>query len=138
MNELDGNNKVSAQVINDWLNDKTYLLAGLGFATLNMTVSHLLGIPADFHTTPFSLVMSYVGIFLSGFTCGMGLLGIVGIIVLYLKFSPNLQYSLNPEYKNPLDRAINPSPLTNFPIPLSQLLSTTKSAFRSRLYASAE
>lgn len=94
MNALDGNDKASSQVISDWLSDKSYLLAGLGFATLNMTVSHLLGVPADFHATPFSLVMIYVGVFLSGFTCGMGLLGIVGVITLHLKISPDLQHSL--------------------------------------------
>ena len=73
-----------------------YLLVGLGLATANVTVSHLLGIPADFYATVFSLVIIYLGVFLSGFAAGMGLHGIISIIVLYLRFAPNLRHSLNP------------------------------------------
>ncbi|MCH7816043.1 MAG: hypothetical protein IIC60_05685 [Proteobacteria bacterium] len=96
MNELEGDKLVSSLIIKDWMNDKRYLMAGFGFATLTIGVSHLFGVPADLHATSFSLAMIYVGFFLSGFTCGLGLQGIVSIIVMYLKFAPNLQHSLDP------------------------------------------
>jgi uncharacterized membrane protein len=43
-----------------------------------------------------SLVMVHFGFFLVGFASGMGLLAITAVIVLYLKFAPTLQYTLDP------------------------------------------
>ena len=40
--------------------------------------------------------MAYFGFFLAGFASGMGLLAITAVIVLYLKFAPSLQYTLDP------------------------------------------
>tara|TARA_B110000444_G_scaffold206035_1_gene199428 strand:+ start:549 stop:1106 length:558 start_codon:yes stop_codon:yes gene_type:complete len=40
--------------------------------------------------------MIYLGTFLAGFASGMGLLAITAVIVLYLKFAPSLQYTLDP------------------------------------------
>ena len=96
MDEFEGDSDIRNQMVNTWFSDKWYLLVGLGLATANVTVSHLLGIPADFHATVFSLVIIYFGVFLSGFAAGMGLHGIISIIVLYLRFAPNLRHSLNP------------------------------------------
>ncbi len=96
MDEFEGDSDIRNQIVATWFSDKWYLLTGLGLGTVNVTVSHLLGIPADFHATVFSLVTIYFGVFLSGFTAGMGLHGIISIIVLYLRFAPNLRHSLNP------------------------------------------
>lgn len=97
MQELSGDSKAIDEVVSVWLNNKWYLIAGLGFATVNTSVAHLLGVPAEFHVSALSLAMMYVGFFLAGFASGMGLLGISGIIVVYLKFAPSLQYALNPD-----------------------------------------
>ena len=88
--------EVSLTVISEWVSDTRYLLAGIGFATANTTVAHLLGVPTEFHESVFSLVMMYTGFFLAGFTCGMGMLGIIIVIVLYLEFAPTLKDSLDP------------------------------------------
>jgi len=87
----------SEEIVSNWLTDRWYVLAGSGFATLSLTVAHLLGIPAAFHASVFSIATIYIGIFAAGFATGMGLLGILAIIALYLRFAPNLQYALNPQ-----------------------------------------
>lgn len=96
MGEFEGDSDTRDQLVSTWFTNKRYLLAGVGFAAVNVSVSHLLGIPADFHASLYSLMMIYVGVFLSGFTAGMGLHGIISIVVLYLRFVPNLYNSLNP------------------------------------------
>ncbi|PCJ25432.1 MAG: hypothetical protein COA96_07295 [SAR86 cluster bacterium] len=96
INTLEGRHAASNQVVADWLNNKWYFLSGLGFATTSITTGHFLGIPLEFYETPYSLFAMYMGLFLAGFTSGMGLLSIVAVIILYLKFVPNLQYSLDP------------------------------------------
>ncbi len=88
--------EVSLNVISEWATNTRYLLAGFGFAAANTTIAHLLGVPMEFHESIFSLFMMYAGFFLAGFSCGMGMLGILIVIVLYLKFAPTLQDSLDP------------------------------------------
>ena len=68
-----------------------------GFATLNISVGHLLGVPTDLRGSVPALAMIYVGFFLSGFFAGMGLLSIISVIALHLRFAPHIQYSLNPD-----------------------------------------
>lgn len=97
INSLQGDNRISAHIVSNWLSDSRYLLAGLFWGTANVTVAHLLGIPGDLHSTPMSLSMMYVGFFVSGFAAGMGVLAIVAVIALYLKLAPNLQHLLNPD-----------------------------------------
>lgn len=96
MRNIEGGSSVGLQVVNEWMNDKWLLLAGFVFGTANTTVGHLLGVPSVFFESSSSLVMVYFGFFLGGFTSGMGLLAITAVIVLYLKFAPSLQYTLNP------------------------------------------
>ena len=97
INRIEGNSRVGDSVVNGWLNNRWHLLSGLIWATLNVSVAHILGAPADFYSSSLILLMLYVGFFISGFTAGMGMLAIVAVIVLYLKLAPNLQHSLNPD-----------------------------------------
>ena len=97
MHKMEVGHFVSQEIVSKWLTDKKYLLAGFGFATVNTAVGHLLGVPAEFHESVVSLSAIYLGMFAAGFASGMGLLGIFAIIILYLRFAPNLQYALNPE-----------------------------------------
>jgi len=83
-------------IVHDWLSNRCYLIAGFLFATANTTVGHVLGIPVDFYETPISLGSIYIGWFAAGFAAGMGILGIIAIILLYLRFAPNLQHTLDP------------------------------------------
>lgn len=83
-------------VMSGWLTDRNYLLCGIGFGVLALTVATLLGLPLDLRFTWFSLGAIYCGITLAGFAAGMGLLEVVAIIVLYLRLAPALPHSLNP------------------------------------------
>lgn len=96
MREIEGKYVVSLKVIDEWMSDKWLLLAGFAFGATNTTVGHLLGVPSVFFESTSSLVMIYLGTFLAGFASGMGLLAITAVIVLYLKFAPSLQYTLDP------------------------------------------
>lgn len=96
MREIEGKPAVSLKVVDEWMSDKWLLLAGFAFATTNTTVGHLLGVPGAFFESTSALVMVYFGFFLAGFASGMGLLAIAAVIVLYLKFAPSLQHSLDP------------------------------------------
>ncbi|MEX0963176.1 MAG: hypothetical protein WDZ52_03920 [Pseudohongiellaceae bacterium] len=96
MRKIEGTYSDSLKVVNEWMNDKWLLLAGFGYATLNTTAGHLLGVPAVFFESTSALSMVYLGFFLAGFVSGMGLLAITAVVVLYLKFAPSLQYSLDP------------------------------------------
>ncbi len=95
MKEIEGEHVISEGVVATWMNDKWFFLAGLTFGTINTTVGHLLGVPAVFYDATFSLIMVYSGFFMGGFASGMGLLAIAAVIILYLKFAPSLQYSLD-------------------------------------------
>ena len=94
--KLQGQNPVSQEIIGNWLTDRGYLISGLAFATVITFVGYLFGVPLEFESNTFSLGIIYLGFFLSGFTCGLGLYSIVGVIVLYLKLSPCLYYTLDP------------------------------------------
>lgn len=96
MLEIEGTNEGSLRVVEEWMNDKWFLLAGFGFATMNTTVGHLLGVPTVFYESTAALTMAYFGYFLAGFASGMGLLAVAAVIALYLKFAPSLQHSLDP------------------------------------------
>jgi len=96
MRKIEGKYVVSLKVVDEWMSDRWLLLAGFIFGAANTTVGHLLGVPSVFFESTSSLVMVYIGFFLGGFTSGMGLLAIAAVIVLYLKFAPSLQYTLNP------------------------------------------
>lgn len=96
IHELEISPANSDSIITDLLSDKWYLLAGLLFASANTSIAYLLGIPADFQAAPAALFALHIGFFASGFTAGMGLLGIFAIILLYLRFAPNLQHALDP------------------------------------------
>ena len=96
INKLEGNSRVSEKVISTWLTTRKYIFAGLMFATVNTSVGHLLGVPDQYHETPLALVSMYIGFFTAGFSAGIGLLSIFGVIVLFLRFAPNLQHALDP------------------------------------------
>ena len=96
MRKIEGQQSASLSVVDQWMNDRWLLLTGFGFATMNTTVGHLLGVPAVFFESTNALAMVYFGFFLAGFASGMGLLAIAAVIVLYLKFAPSLQHSLDP------------------------------------------
>ena len=96
MREIEGKYAVSLKVVDEWMSDKWLLLAGFAFGAANTTVGHILGVPSVFFESTSSLVMVYFGFFLAGFASGMGLLAITAVIVLYLKFAPSLQYTLDP------------------------------------------
>lgn len=95
MKGIEGKHVVATKVVDDWLSDKWFLLAGLAFAVSNTTIGHLLGVPSEFYDATLSLLMVYSGFFLAGFTSGMGLLAITAVIILYVRFAPSLQYSLD-------------------------------------------
>jgi len=96
MRKIEGKYAASLKVVDEWMSDKWLLFAGFAFGTANTTVGHLLGVPSVFFESTSSLVMIYFGFFLAGFASGMGLLAITALIVLYLKFAPSLQYTLDP------------------------------------------
>jgi len=94
--EYEGGSGVTSSVIKVMMGDRIFLLAGLVFATLTTAVAHRLGVPLDLHSASVPLVAAYLGYFLSGFTCGMGLWAIFAVITLYVRFAPNLQHTLDP------------------------------------------
>lgn len=93
---LQGREPVIHQVVQRWLTDRGYLYAGVGFGALNALVGHVLGIPEELAQSPGSITVLTLGYALVGFTCGMGLFGITGVMVLYLRLAPCLYFSLDP------------------------------------------
>ncbi len=94
--QLESGAATCESIIHDWLSNRCYLIAGFSFAATNTTVGHVLGVPAEFYATPFALGSIYIGMFAAGFAAGMGSLGIIAIILLYLRFAPNLLHTLDP------------------------------------------
>ncbi|MEX2130113.1 MAG: hypothetical protein WD772_01395 [Pseudohongiellaceae bacterium] len=94
--KLQGRQPISDEVINNWLTDRGYLICGFAFSMTTALVSYFLGVPEIFRQNLLSLFTIYGGYALAGFTSGMGVYGIVGIIVLFLKLSPCLHHSLDP------------------------------------------
>lgn len=97
IDRLLGDNRLSKQLILRWLSDRAYLRAGLIFAVMNVTVAHLLGVPQAFHIGLWPLISMYLTYFVAGFTAGMVLWSIFGVVVLYLKFTPLLPHTLDPQ-----------------------------------------
>ena len=97
VNKFKGNDQLSSYIVRHWLSDYHYGLAGLFCASVNVAVAHLLGVPGEFHSSPLSLSLIYVGVFVAGFSLGMGLFAVVAIIGLYLKLAPSLQHALDPD-----------------------------------------
>ena len=96
MRDIEGKYAVSLKDVDEWMSDKWLLLVGLASGVVNAIVGHLLGIPLVFFESSSSLVMAYFGFFLGGLASGMGLLAIIAVIVLYLKFALTLEYTLDP------------------------------------------
>ncbi len=96
MNDVLGNNDLSSSVVEHWLTDRAYVIAGSIFAITNAANAHLLGIPPEFHASLIADFWLNLGYVISGFAAGMGLWAIFAVIVLYLKFAPTLQHSLDP------------------------------------------
>lgn len=96
VNKFEGNDQLSSHIVSHWLSDYYYGLAGLFLGSANVGVAHLLGIPTEFHSTALSLSVMYFGLFIAGFTAGLGVLAIFAVIALYLKLAPNLQHALDP------------------------------------------
>jgi MFS family permease len=96
-NAFEGSARISQEIVTRWLSNKHYWLFGLSLGTIITTVMHLLGIPGDLHGSALALALMYVGYFLAGLAAGMGVWGIFSIIVLYLKFAPNLPHALDPD-----------------------------------------
>lgn len=99
INKMEGEYNVTDRVVDRWLSERSYIIAGCIMATLNTSTGHLLGVPEDFYVSPFALFMAYFGFILSGFTCGIGVQAILGVIALYVRFAPLLHFSLEP--RNP-------------------------------------
>jgi MFS family permease len=97
INRIEGTGRLSQGIVEVWMQDGRFLMAGAGFATLNISVGYLLGVPTAFHSSVPAFAMIYVGFFLSGFFAGMGLLSIISVIVLHLRFAPHIQHALNPD-----------------------------------------
>ena len=95
VNKFEGSDETSSYIVRHWLSDQHFALAGLFFASVNMGIAHLLGIPSEFYSTPLSLCLIYLGNFVAGFTAGMGVLAIFAVIALYLKWAPSLQHTLD-------------------------------------------
>ena len=96
MNALTGSNQLSKGVVDLWLSDRAFVIAGVVFALSNASVAHLMGVPTEFHDTAFAYFVLNLGFIITGFTAGMGLWAIFSVIVLYLKFATTLQHTLNP------------------------------------------
>ncbi|MFK7863506.1 MAG: hypothetical protein AB8B95_04670 [Pseudohongiellaceae bacterium] len=92
-----GSDEITSQIVDHWLSDKQFYLAGSAGAVANMAVAHVLGIPGEFHIAYSSLVVMYSGYLISGFAAGMGLLAIIAVIALYLKLAPSLEQALDPK-----------------------------------------
>jgi len=96
INELEGSSLVSKAVVETWLTTRNFIFAGLIWGTLNTSIGHLLGVPDQYHETAFALISMYIGFFMAGFSAGIGLMSILGVIILFLRFAPNLQHALDP------------------------------------------
>jgi hypothetical protein len=94
---MQGNDHLTGKVMEVWLTNERFLLAGLFWGVGNTLVAHLLGIPAELYSSLLSLLLTYLGYFLAGFTAGMGVLAMIAVIVLYLKLAPELAHSLDSE-----------------------------------------
>jgi hypothetical protein len=90
-----GNDQLTRYVVEFWLTNNRFLLAGLFWGTCNTLVAHLLGIPGELYSSALSLLVMYLGYFFSGFAAGMGMLVIIAVIVLNLKLAPELIHSLD-------------------------------------------
>ncbi len=97
IDKFEGKSRLGQDIVENWMSDSRFIMAGCGFATLNTVVGHLLGLPAVVHESVAALTMMYVGFFLSGFLAGIGLLSIAAVITLVLRFAPSLQHTLNPD-----------------------------------------
>ena len=97
IDSMQGNDRLTRHVIEHWLSNNRFLLAGFFWGTCNTAVAHLLGIPGELHASVLSLLVMYLGYFFAGFAAGMGMLAIVAVIVLYLKLAPELDHSLDSE-----------------------------------------
>ena len=97
VDKFQSHSAMGQEIVERWMSDSRFMLAGAGFATLNTLVGHLLGLPVVVHESIAALIMMYVGFFVSGFLAGIGLLSIAAVIVLVLRIAPSLQHSLNPE-----------------------------------------
>ena len=92
----EGGSGITARIIQRLLSDRIFVLAGLGTATLTAAAAHVFGIPADLHAAAIPLVATYLGYFMAGLTCGLGLWAIFAVITLYVRVAPYLQHTLNP------------------------------------------
>lgn len=97
IDKIEGQSEICQDIVQNWMSDNHFLLAGAGFGTLNTLVGHLLGVPTEIHESVLSLTFMYVGFFVSGFLAGMGLLSIASVISMHLRFAPRLQHALDPE-----------------------------------------
>ncbi len=97
IDNMQGNDQLTRFIVEVWLTNNRFLLAGLFWGTCNTLVAHLLGIPGELHSSALSLLVMYIGYFSAGFTAGMGMLAIIAVIVLYLKLAPELIHSLDSE-----------------------------------------
>lgn len=97
MHENSGELNENDRLLNLMMANRNYILAGTVFAIMTTGVSISLGIPEDFNAALIPLLSNNLGAVMSGFAAGMGLWGIISVIVLFLKFAPSLQYSLDPD-----------------------------------------
>jgi len=95
--EFEAGSGTTAKVINSMLTDKAFLIFAAVFATLTTGAAHTLGIPADLHESPLALAVNYLGYFMASFSSGLGTWAIFGVITLYLRFAPNLQFTIDPQ-----------------------------------------
>lgn len=97
IDKFEGQTSLTQAIVENWLSDHRFVMAGVSFATLNTAIGHLMGVPVVIHESVAALTLFYIGFFLSGFLAGIGLLSIAAVIKLVLSFAPNLQHMLNPE-----------------------------------------
>ncbi|MCG8415472.1 MAG: hypothetical protein MI746_14755 [Pseudomonadales bacterium] len=96
IDRIEGKPRLTQEIVENWLRDDRFLMAGAGFATINTTIGHLMGVPTVLHESVSSLVLIYMGFLVGGFLAGMGLLSTAAVIVLHLRFAPTLQHTLDP------------------------------------------
>ncbi len=94
--DFEANSRITEQVIKTTLTDRAFMIFALSFASATTAVTHTLGVPTDLLASPFSIAVVYLGYFVAGFCSGLGLWAIVGVITIYVRFAPNLQYTLDP------------------------------------------
>lgn len=97
VDNFDGKTGIGPKIVENWMSDSRFVMAGAGFATLNTLVGHVLGLPAVVHESVAALAMMYIGFFVSGFLAGVGLLAIAAVITLVLRIAPTLQQTLKPD-----------------------------------------